>query len=69
MTLSTSCGAGAVRRVLAAVLVAVAPWAAAQQDPSQFPAAAVRFLDGELPEDPAAFASRLNQLVLKGLSV
>jgi molecular chaperone HtpG len=26
-----------------------------------------QILDGELPEDPAAFASRLNQLVLKGL--
>lgn len=57
MTLSTSCGAGAVRRVLAVVLVAVAPWAAAQQDPSQFPAAAVRFLDGELPAMDAAVRS------------
>ena len=28
-----------------------------------------QILDGELPEDPAAFASRLNQLVLKGLTV
>jgi molecular chaperone HtpG len=28
-----------------------------------------QILDGELPEDPAAFASRLNQLVLKGLGV
>jgi len=27
-----------------------------------------QILDGELPEDPAGFASRLNQLVLKGLS-
>jgi len=27
-----------------------------------------QILDGELPEDPAAFASRLNQLVLRGLS-
>jgi molecular chaperone HtpG len=26
-----------------------------------------QILDGELPEDPAAFASRLNQLVLRGL--
>ncbi len=26
-----------------------------------------QILDGELPEDPAAFANRLNQLVLKGL--
>jgi molecular chaperone HtpG len=28
-----------------------------------------QILDGEVPEDPAAFASRLNQLVLRGLSV
>jgi molecular chaperone HtpG len=27
-----------------------------------------QILDGELPEDPAAFASRLNQLVLRGLT-
>jgi molecular chaperone HtpG len=27
-----------------------------------------QILDGELPEDPAAFANRLNQLVLRGLS-
>jgi molecular chaperone HtpG len=27
-----------------------------------------QILDGELPEDPAAFASRLNHLVLRGLS-
>jgi molecular chaperone HtpG len=27
-----------------------------------------QILDGELPEDPAAFANRLNQLVLKGLN-
>jgi molecular chaperone HtpG len=27
-----------------------------------------QILDGELPEDPAAFASRLNQLVLRGLA-
>ena len=26
-----------------------------------------QILDGELPEDPAAFASRLNQLVLRGV--
>jgi molecular chaperone HtpG len=26
-----------------------------------------QILDGELPKDPAAFASRLNQLVLRGL--
>ena len=26
-----------------------------------------QILDGELPEDPAAFASRLNQLVLRGI--
>ena len=26
-----------------------------------------QILDGELPEDPAAFASRLNRLVLQGL--
>jgi molecular chaperone HtpG len=27
-----------------------------------------QILDGELPEDPAAFASRLNGLVLRGLA-
>ena len=27
-----------------------------------------QILDGELPEDPAAFANRLNQLVLRGMS-
>ena len=27
-----------------------------------------QILDGELPEDPAAFATRLNQLVLRGVS-
>jgi molecular chaperone HtpG len=27
-----------------------------------------QILDGELPEDPAAFASRLNELVLRGLA-
>jgi molecular chaperone HtpG len=29
---------------------------------------AAQILDGELPEDPAAFARRLNRLVLKGLN-
>ena len=27
-----------------------------------------QILDGELPEDPAAFANRLNQFVLRGLA-
>ena len=27
-----------------------------------------QILDGELPEDPAAFASRLNALVLRGIA-
>jgi molecular chaperone HtpG len=27
-----------------------------------------QILDGELPEDPAAFAVRLNQLVLRGVA-
>jgi molecular chaperone HtpG len=27
-----------------------------------------QILDGELPEDPAAFAARLNRLVLQGVS-
>jgi molecular chaperone HtpG len=26
-----------------------------------------QILDGELPEDPAAFATRINQLVLRGV--
>ena len=33
-----------------------------------FVPADLQILDGELPEDPAAFASRLNQLVQRGLS-
>jgi molecular chaperone HtpG len=28
-----------------------------------------QILDGELPEDPAAFAVRLNQLVLRGVKL
>ena len=28
-----------------------------------------QILDGELPEDPAAFATRLNRLVLRGLKL
>jgi len=27
-----------------------------------------QILDGELPEDPAAFAARLNRLVLQGIA-
>jgi molecular chaperone HtpG len=27
-----------------------------------------QILDGELPEDPAAFAARLNRLVLQGMA-
>jgi molecular chaperone HtpG len=27
-----------------------------------------QILDGELPEDPAAFAARLNRLVLRGMA-
>ena len=27
-----------------------------------------QILDGELPEDPAAFAARLNRLVVQGMS-
>ncbi|MBS0428991.1 MAG: hypothetical protein JSR41_17070 [Proteobacteria bacterium] len=57
MTLSTRCGAGAARRALVAALLAVAPWASAQQDASQFPAAATRFLDGEMPAMEAAVRS------------
>lgn len=57
MTFSTSCGIGAARRWLAVALLAAAPWAAAQQDPSRFPAAATRFLDGEMPAMEAAVRS------------
>lgn len=57
MTFSTSRGAGAVCCVLAAALIVAAPWAWAQQDASQFPAAATRFLDGELPAMEAAVRS------------
>jgi len=57
MILSISWRAGAARRVLMVALLAAAPWAAAQQDPSQFPSAATRFLDGELPAMEAAVRS------------
>lgn len=40
--------------MLAAALLAVAPCTFAQQDASQFPAAATRFLDGEMPAMEAA---------------
>ena len=43
--------------MLVAALLAAAPWASAQQDPSQFPAAATRFLDGEMSAMEAAVRS------------
>jgi molecular chaperone HtpG len=46
---------------------AVATAKDAQKDLSLLLLEQAQILDGELPEDPAGFASRLNQLVLRGL--
>jgi molecular chaperone HtpG len=38
-------------------------------DLSSLPVRAGADLDGEVPDDPAAFAARMNRLVVRGLSV
>lgn len=46
------------RLILALATVLACAGAAAQPDPTQYPAAAVRFLDGELPKMEGAVAER-----------
>ncbi len=50
------------------LVVAIAGQKDAARDLSLLLLEQAQILDGELPEDPAAFASRLNELVLRGLS-
>ena len=56
-----------MRHPLVAALAAHGSDAAASDDLSLLLLEQAQILDGELPADPAAFASRLNRLVLKGL--
>ena len=49
------------------VVAAIAGQKDAARDLSLLLLEQAQILDGELPEDPAAFASRLNELVLRGL--
>ena len=49
------------------LVAAIATAKDAQKDLSFLLLEQAQILDGELPEDPAGFASRLNQLVLRGL--
>jgi molecular chaperone HtpG len=49
------------------LVTAIATAKDAQKDLSFLLLEQAQILDGELPEDPAAFASRLNQLVLRGI--
>jgi molecular chaperone HtpG len=49
------------------LVAAIATAKEAQKDLSFLLLEQAQILDGELPEDPAGFASRLNQLVLRGL--
>jgi molecular chaperone HtpG len=51
-----------------ALVAAIAERKDAARDLSLLLLEQAQILDGELPEDPAAFANRLNQLVLRGLS-
>ncbi len=50
------------------LVAAIAQAGAAAADLSFLLLEQAQILDGELPEDPAAFASRLNRLVMEGLS-
>jgi molecular chaperone HtpG len=50
------------------LVVAIASEKDAARDLSFLLLEQAQILDGELPEDPAGFASRLNQLVLRGLA-
>jgi molecular chaperone HtpG len=49
------------------LVTAIASAKDAEKDLSLLLLEQAQILDGDLPEDPAAFASRLNQLVLRGL--
>jgi molecular chaperone HtpG len=51
------------------LVTAIATAKDAQKDLSFLLLEQAQILDGELPEDPAAFASRLNQLVLRGIGL
>src|SRR5438874_1310311 len=51
-----------------ALVAAIAERKDAARDLSLLLLEQAQILDGELPDDPAAFANRLNQLVLRGLS-
>jgi molecular chaperone HtpG len=50
------------------LVAAIATAKEAQKDLSFLLLEQAQILDGELPEDPAGFASRLNQLVLRGIA-
>jgi molecular chaperone HtpG len=50
------------------LVAAIATAKDAQKDLSFLLLEQAQILDGELPEDPAGFASRLNQLVLRGIA-
>ena len=56
-----------MRHPLVAAVASHGADAAASDDLSMLLLEQAQILDGELPADPAAFASRLNRLVLKGL--
>ena len=56
-----------MRHPLVAALAAHGADAAGSNDLSHLLLEQAQILDGELPDDPAAFASRLNRLVLQGL--
>jgi molecular chaperone HtpG len=57
-----------LRHPLVAAIARAEPGSAAVDDLSLLLLEQAQILDGELPEDPAAFAARLNRLVLQGLS-
>jgi molecular chaperone HtpG len=57
-----------LRHPLVVALASVGSEAAKADDLSLLLLEQAQILDGELPEDPAAFAARLNRLVLQGLA-
>ena len=57
-----------LRHPLVAAIARAEAGSAAVDDLSLLLLEQAQILDGELPEDPAAFAARLNRLVLQGLS-
>ena len=56
-----------LRHPLVAAIAKAAAGAATTDDLSLLLLEQAQILDGELPEDPAAFAARLNRLVLRGM--